>query len=118
MDKTRIMLYVDDVEKVVDFWQDYLNAQIVEIKTMPDGSKNVILSISDEVELAFFATAFVAANSPEVALSTPSLMFFSTAFEDLHHQIPGASEIVDQQGLLTFNFADPEGHYFVVAKGK
>ncbi len=116
MNKVRCMVYVTDVEKVVQFWQDHLGARVAEVNPLPDGSNNVVLKITPEVELAFFSKAFIAEYSPDVVTNFPSLMFFSDQFNDLHHQIPDAGPVVDNHGQLTFNFADPEGHYFVVAK--
>lgn len=116
LDKIRMMIYVEDVERCVQFWQDYLDAQVASVKTMPDQSKNVVLTIAEQVELAFFDKTFIAKYSPEVQTNLPSLMLFSDRFDDLHHQIPGAGQVSDVHGQLTFNFADPEGNYFVIAK--
>ncbi|RRK10568.1 glyoxalase [Lactiplantibacillus garii] len=116
MDKVRCMVYVNDVEAVVTFWQDYLDARIVAVNAMPDGSSNVVLQVMRGVELAFFSKAFIKQYSPEVATNLPSLMFFSDHFDELHRRIPGAGKVVDQHGQLTFNFPDPEGNYFVIAQ--
>ena len=43
-------------------------------------------------------------------------MFFSDNFDRLHDDILSAGEISEVNGVLTFNFMDPEGNYFVVAK--
>jgi len=118
MQKTRIMLYVDNVVTQVKFWQDNFNAKINEISPLPNERQNIVLTISPEVELSFFPKSFIAEYSPEVLGNTPSLMFFSSDFKALHERLPTAGEIVDNNGTLTFNFADPEGHYFVVAEAK
>jgi len=43
-------------------------------------------------------------------------MFFSKDFDRLHDELISADEITEVNGVLTFNFQDPEGNYFVVAK--
>ncbi|SUP52810.1 Uncharacterised protein [Weissella viridescens] len=48
--------------------------------------------------------------------NTPSLMLFSDDFEALHDAIPGALDIMENNGQQTFAFPDPEGNYFVIAK--
>lgn len=118
MKKTRIMLYVEDVDQAVKFWQDYFDAKIETISSLPDNFKTIVLTIGPGMELAFFAKAFIAKYSPEVMGSTPSLMFFSDNFDALHATLPNAGEVVDNNGTLTFNFTDPDGNYFVVAQDK
>lgn len=116
MKSVRVMLYVEDVDQCVQFWLDYVDAKIAATSTLPDGSQNVVLTVAPEVELSFFSKEFIKTFSPEVVENVPSLMFFTDRFRDLHAKIPNAGDISDQQGTLTFNFADPEGHYFVVAQ--
>ncbi|BDZ31917.1 glyoxalase [Lactiplantibacillus sp. WILCCON 0030] len=118
MQKTRIMIYVEDVDRVVKFWQDYFEARIETISSLPDNFKSIVLTISPTVELAFFPKAFIAKYSPEVLGNTPSLLFFSEQFKALHAKLPTVGDIVDHDGMLTFNFADPEGNYFAVAQAK
>jgi len=118
MQKMRTMLYVDDVEQIVQFWQDDLGAKVVEINTLPDEFNNVVLEIAPNVELSFFAKAFIRQYSPEVLGSTPSLMFYSKDFKALHDRLATAGEIVDNGGTATFNFRDSEGNYFVIAQAK
>ena len=119
MQKMRTMLYVDDVEQIVQFWQDNLGAQVVEVNALPDDSENIVVTVAPNVELSFFAKSFIRQYSPEVLDSgTPSLMFFSDDFEALHDRLTTAGKIVDNNGTPTFNFRDPEGNYFAVGKAK
>lgn len=84
---------------------------------MPDGSTNVVLAISDQVEFSLFSREFIKQSSPEVLDTTvPSLMLFIDNFENAHKKLDHAGKIIDDFGTLTFNFSDPEGNYFVVAK--
>lgn len=118
MQKMRTMLYVDDVEQIVQFWQDDLGAKVVEVNTLPDDFNNIVLEVAPNVELSFFAKAFIRQYSPEVLGSTPSLMFYSKDFKALHDRLTTAGEIVENAGTATFNFRDPEGNYFVIAQAK
>jgi len=118
MQKMRIMLYVDDVDLVVKFWQDYFDAKIETVTSLPDDFKSVVLTVSPSIELGFFPKAFIAKYSPEVLGSTPSLLLFSDQFKALHAKLPTVGEIVDNNGTLTFNFADPEGNHFAVAQAE
>ncbi|WP_243676943.1 hypothetical protein [Secundilactobacillus collinoides] len=55
--------------------------------------------------------------SPEVLGTTgPSLMIFRDDFEALHAKLKSAGDITDVGGQLTFNFQDPDGNYYVIAK--
>ncbi|WP_245865601.1 VOC family protein [Companilactobacillus nuruki] len=114
--KTRIMIYVDDVDMNVEFWIDEFGAQIVARQTLNGGYQNVIVGISNEVELSIFPKDYIRIYSPEVSENVPSLMFFSSDFDKLHDNLLSAGEITEVNGVLTFNFIDPEGNYFVVAK--
>ena len=116
--KTRIMLYVDDVDMSVEFWVDEFGAKVVTRQTMNGGYQNVIVAVSDEVELSIFPRDYVRIYSPEVPETVPSLMFFSKDFDRLHDDLISAGEITEVNGVLTFNFQDPEGNYFVVAKAE
>lgn len=114
--KARTMLYVDDVEKVASFWET-LGAVEVERTTLPDDSVNLVVRLSDQVEFSFFTKSFIEAFSPEVLGNTPSIMLYTNTFNELHEAIPNAMPISNQNGLETFAFPDPEGNYFVFAKG-
>jgi len=116
MQKMRTMLYVDDVDQIVQFWQDNLGAKVVEINALPDGSDNIVLNLAPGVELSFFTKAFIRQYSPEVLGNTPSLMLFTDDFDGLHDRLTTAGEIVDDNGQLAFNFCDPEGNYFAIGK--
>jgi len=116
MNKTRIMLYVKDVDRVVKFWQDNFDLPLVATNALPDGSQNIVLQMNAGTELSFFSRAFIQSHSPEVLDNVPSLMFFSKNFETLHEQLAGATPIADNKGLSTFAFPDPDGRYFAMAK--
>lgn len=114
--KTRVMLYVQDVDLIKEFWTTTLGAQLIESTDLPDSFSSHTLSISPNFELSLFPQEFIKKYSPEVLGNTPSIMLYSDNFESLYESIPGAGEIFDNNGTLTFNFPDPEGNYFVIAK--
>lgn len=118
INKTRIMLYVEDVKIISRFWQDNVDAEITEDNRLDKGYQNLVLEISPEVELSLFPKEFIKEFSPEVLGSTPSIMFFSNKFEELHARLNPTANVRTVNGTKTFNFPDPEGNYFVVAKSE
>lgn len=113
--KIRTMLYVDDIEIVTSFWES-LGASEVERTTLPDNSINVVMQLSDQIELSFFAKSFIAVYSPEVLGNTPSLMIYTDQLVALHDKLAEATPITSQNGIASFAFPDPEGNYFVFAQ--
>ena len=83
---------------------------------MVDDSTNIVVQLSPAIELSLFTTSFIKRYSPEVSQTTPSLMLFSDEFEQLHKRLPNTGHIINNNGVRTFNFADPEAHFFVVAE--
>lgn len=116
--KTRIMIYVDDVDMNVEFWTEEFGAKVIDRQTLNGGYQNVIVGISKEIELSIFPKDYIRIYSPEVSENVPSLMFFADNFDQLHDELLSAGEITEVNGVLTFNFQDPEGNYFVVAKSQ
>ena len=114
--KTRMMLYVEDIDIVSLFWIENFSAKIKEEIPLPEDFKGMILELTPTVELALFGKDFIKKYSPEVLGSFPSLMIFIEDFESVHAKISTASEIVAYNGLMTFSCSDPEGNYIAVAK--
>lgn len=116
--KTRVMIYVDNVAKEATFWSNTFDATLFKILELPDDFQARILTLSDEFELGLYPKAFMTQYEPELLGTTPpSMMFFRSDFMDLHQKITTAGDIVENNGILTFNFSDPEGNHFVIAKG-
>ena len=116
INQVRIMLYVDDVIKISKFWQDKLAGKVIATEVLPDGSQNIILQLTRDVQLSLFSKEFIKKFSPEVITNHPSLMIFTTNFEELHQKLAAQTEIMKINQTETFNFQDPEGNYFVIAK--
>ena len=72
----QIILYVEDVPKSVAFWQS-LGFEIIDEQTA-DGTSIVEIAPSSESDARFvlYDKGFIEAHSPEVALNSPSIMFF------------------------------------------
>ncbi|MGM0241159.1 glyoxalase [Enterococcus sp. AZ103] len=116
MKKIRIMFCVQNVETISQFWQEKLGAELIENQPLPKGLSNAILKISGEIEFVIFPRDFIAEVSPEVLDSTPSLMLYREDFEELHERLNPSAELMTVDQTATFNFTDPEGNYFVIAK--
>lgn len=114
--QARIMLYIEDIKTVTNFWVDNFNAKVKEEIPLPDNFKGIILDLTSTVEIALFEKAFIKKYSPEVLGSFPSLMIFIENFEEVHAKISNASEIENYNGLLTFSCSDPEGNFIAVSK--
>ncbi|WP_125713427.1 VOC family protein [Companilactobacillus kedongensis] len=116
--KFEVMLYVQDVSIIGDFFEKTLDAKIVKETSMIDGSISLKLSLLDQVEINLYTVSFVKKYSPMVSLEMPSLMFVVDDIDQVHDQVAkyakDISTISVQGGQKVFSFADPEGHYFAV----
>lgn len=115
----QVMLYVDDVTKAVEFWQE-LGFVIIEQQTV-DGTSVVEIAPSKEAGAHFvlYDREFIETHSPEVALNSPSIMFFAeditTLYKKLLEMEAEVGELIQMEEQLVFNFADPDGNYFAVS---
>lgn len=118
----QVMVYVDDVERVVKFWEEQLGFVVMNRTEASDGSliAEIAPHTDAETSIVLFSKSFIRSNSPELELSTPSLMFSTNDLTDLHEKLTTqgvpVGQIVDIQGLRTFNFSDPEENYFAVTE--
>ena len=116
--QTQVMLYVTNVETNRDFWVHDFGAKLVGEAPLPDGAKQVTLAVNAGLQLVLFPLDFIKKYSPEVAANVPSLLFEVDDVHALHDRLPGAGEIERVGDQLTFNFADPDGHYFAVTQAQ
>ncbi|MFD1472019.1 VOC family protein [Companilactobacillus mishanensis] len=120
--KFELMLYVDDVELIADFFKDALNAEIIKKTKLQDGSFELKLKVLDQVNINLYNVDFIKNFSPMVSLETPSIMFLTDDVEATHEQISKYSkdvgDIMVQGCQKVFNFSDPEGHYFAIGTTK
>jgi len=120
----QIMLYVKDQDEVAKFWTETVGFTVIseedngqgmrwiEIAPTPDADTTIILHNKE----------LVAKMAPELNLGTPSLMFFSDNFDQLHSDLTNKNitvgEIVNMPSGRVFNFADCEENYFAVMEKK
>ncbi|MDT2713161.1 VOC family protein [Enterococcus gallinarum] len=115
----QIMLYVEDVPKSVAFWQS-LGFEIIDEQTA-DGTSVVEIAPSRESDARFvlYDKGFIGAHSPEVALNSPSIMFFSEDITTLYKKLLDTNvevgDLIQMEERMVFNFADPDGNYFAVS---
>lgn len=115
----QIMLYVDDVEASAAFWQS-LGFVILDTQEA-DGTLTIEIGASPEADAHFilYDRNFVLANSPEVNVAAPSVMFFAEDVEGLYRKLLAAEvtlgDLMQLGDRMIFNFADNDGNYFAVS---
>lgn len=115
----QIILYVEDVPKSVAFWQS-LGFEIIDEQTA-DGTSIVEIAPSSESDARFvlYDKGFIEAHSPEVALNSSSIMFFSEDITTLYKKLLDTNvevgDLIQMEERMVFNFADPDGNYFAVS---
>lgn len=120
----QIMLYVNDQDKAVKFWTEKLGFTVIAEENNNQGMKWIEIAPKKDAEttLILHNKDFVAKMSPGINLETPSLMFFTENFDQLHNHLLDKSvtvgEIVTLPSGRVFNFADNEGNYFAVMEKK
>lgn len=116
-----LMLYVDDVEKVADFWVKVIGVKENGRAEMPDGSLRIGLDVADHIKLCLFNKEFIRRFS-DVPIAMPSIMLHTDELEVLRKRILDAgcfaNEISEREGTRFFNFADPERNYYAVSEVK
>ncbi|NMP57728.1 VOC family protein [Enterococcus mundtii] len=114
----KIMLYVDDVEKNVDFWQQ-IGFVVLDRQEM-DGTLIIEIAQSKDAGTAFvlYDREFIEQHSPGTASGAPSLMFYSEDIFGLYKKMQQLEvtlgDLVHLGEEYVFNFADPDGNYFAV----
>lgn len=117
----QVMLYVDDQAKSVEFWTDILGFVVVSEEEMAEGFKAVEVAPNESVEtsISIIEKAFMEKYSPEVSVTTPSLMFkekdLDALYEKLKEKGLTGHEIIEMSGTRVFNFQDGQGNYFAVS---
>ncbi|SCU09769.1 Glyoxalase/bleomycin resistance protein/dioxygenase superfamily protein [Staphylococcus xylosus] len=117
----QVMLYVDDQAKSVEFWTDTLGFVVVSEEEMAEGFKAVEVAPNESVEtsISIIEKEFMEKYSPEVSLTTPSLMFKEKELDALYEKLKEKGltghEIIEMSGTRVFNFQDGQGNYFAVS---
>lgn len=117
----QVMLYVDDQAKSVEFWTDILGFVVVSEEEMAEGFKAVEVAPNESVEtsISIIEKEFMEKYSPEVSVTTPSLMFkekdLDALYEKLKEKGLTGHEIIEMSGTRVFNFQDGQDNYFAVS---
>lgn len=117
----QVMLYVDDQAKSVEFWTDILGFVVVSEEEMAEGFKAIEVAPNHNVEtsISIIEIEFMEKYSPEVSVTTPSLMFkekdLDALYEKLKEKGLTGHDIIEMSGTRVFNFQDGQGNYFAVS---
>ncbi|REK61935.1 MAG: glyoxalase/bleomycin resistance/extradiol dioxygenase family protein [Cohnella sp.] len=118
----QVMLYVKNQDQAVKFWTEKLGFSVIAEEKNGDMRWIEIAPKGAETSIVLHNKAFVAQMEPELNLGTPSLMFFSEHFDQLHNDLSNQNvkvgEIVNTPSGRVFNFADDEENYFAVMERK
>jgi len=118
----QVMLYVNNQDQAVKFWTEKLGFSVIAEEKNGDMRWIEIAPKGAETSIVLHNKAFVAQMEPELNLGTPSLMFFSEHFDQLHNDLSNQNvkvgEIVNTPSGRVFNFADDEENYFAIMERK
>lgn len=114
------MLYVSDVPKHAEFWS---KVGLKELQRNGLNQEETVVFAIDEyapsARIQLWNIEFIRQTSPEVADMKPSLLFTVDHLEEWHARIATVtdkvSDINDFQGMINFNFQDPDGNYYAFA---
>ncbi|MGY3777476.1 VOC family protein [Isobaculum melis] len=115
----QVMLYVNDPQKVADFWIESLDFVTI-YKENTQGIIQIVIAPSRDSETQFvlFERAVIEKLKPELNFGTPSILLASQELDALYQKLQKAGvtvgKVVHRPQGRVFNFADPEGHYFAV----
>jgi lactoylglutathione lyase len=113
-----VVLYVADVEICRRFWVEQVG--MVEKRRTEMGDHTVVQVGFADQPFAFelVPLAMMADNPDGLDLATPSIALsaddLAAARAELIRRGVQATEVADHQGIASFAFADPEGHWFAV----
>ncbi|MDR7000141.1 VOC family protein [Neobacillus niacini] len=116
----QIMLYVNNQDEAVNFWTEKVGFSVISEQDNGQGMRWIEIAPTNEAEtsIVLHNKELIAKMQPELNLGTPSLMFFSKNFEELHRDLSNKNvtvgEIVSMPSGRVFNFADSENNYFAV----
>lgn len=114
----QVMLYVEDQEQSKKFWTEKLGFTVV--SDINNGMRIITVAPKDEAQtsIVLHDKKKIEEMSPELNLSTPSLMFYAHNLEELYEdfKVKGITvgEFMKMPFGKVFNFADDEENYFAV----
>ncbi|PWA12856.1 glyoxalase/bleomycin resistance/extradiol dioxygenase family protein [Pueribacillus theae] len=116
----QVMLYVNNQDGCVNFWTEIVGFTIISDENNGQGMRwiEIAPTKTSETSIILHNKELVAKMQPELNLGTPSLMFFTDKFDELHSHLSNQNikvgEIVNMPSGRVFNFADNEENYFAV----
>jgi lactoylglutathione lyase len=116
----QIMLYVNNQDEAVRFWTEIVGFSVKSEEDNGQGMKWIEIAPTEKAEttLILHDKELIAQMQPELNLGTPSLMFFTEEFDELHTHLTNQNitvgEIMTLPSGRVFNFADYEENYFAV----
>ncbi|MEK5077591.1 VOC family protein [Solibacillus sp. FSL W7-1436] len=114
----QVMLYVEDQEQSKKFWTEKLGFTVV--SDITNGMRIITIAPKDETQtsIVLHDKKKIEEMSPELNLSTPSLMFYAKNLEELYEDFKAkgitVGEFMKMPFGKVFNFADDEENYFAV----
>ncbi|WP_054025609.1 VOC family protein [Bacillus sp. FJAT-28004] len=120
----QIMLYVNNQDTAVQFWTEKVGFQVISEENNGQGFRWIEIAPTKgaDTTIILHNKEFVAKMSPGLNLGTPSLMFFTENFDQLHSDLSNKNvtvgDIITMPSGRVFNFADDEENYFAVMEKK
>lgn len=114
----QVMLYVENQEQSKKFWTEKLGFTVV--SDIDNGMRIITIVPKDETQtgIVLHDKKKIEEMSPELNLSTPSLMFYAQNLEELYEDFKAkgitVGEFMKMPFGKVFNFADDEENYFAV----
>lgn len=114
----QVMLYVEDQEQSKKFWTEKLGFTVV--SDITNGMRIITIAPKDDTQtsIVLHDKKKIEEMSPELNLSTPSLMFYAQNLEALYEEFKAkgitVGEFMKMPFGKVFNFADDEENYFAV----
>lgn len=114
----QVMLYVDDQEQSKKFWTEKLG--FIVVSDIDNGMRIITIAPSKDAQtsIVLHDKKKIAEMSPELNLSTPSLMFYAQNLDELYKEYQAKNITVGELMKIpfgkVFNFADDEENYFAV----
>lgn len=114
----QVMLYVEDQERSKKFWTEKLGFTVV--SDINNGMRIITIAPNDETQtsIVLHDKKKIEEMSPELNLSTPSLMFYAQNLDELYEDFKAKGITVGDFMKMpfgkVFNFADDEENYFAV----
>lgn len=114
----QVMLYVENQEQAKNFWTEKLGFTVV--SDMDNGMRIITIAPENEAQtsIVLHDKKKIEEMSPELNLSTPSLMFYAQNLEELYEDFKAkgitVGEFIELPFGKVFNFADEEENYFAV----